>query len=101
MKPNQFAAALAHLEKAQREHAEQQAAIFALAHRHMLPDVEVEGYDALCVTCQLRTPGAWQHGGGGRRLRTPSEHAVRGETCPGSFAAAVLRDRPTTGDNEQ
>ena len=59
-----------------------------------MTDDQAEQLDAICRECGEITPGTWQHTGGGRRTRTPSDHkAPRSATvCPGTFASADLVD---------
>ena len=72
---------------------------FDHAADHLLPDDQVEALTAVCRECGAATVGAWQYAGGGRRLRTPSEHnAPPGlAICAGSFAGAILSTTPEKG----
>ena len=71
---------------------------FAHAAAHLLPDDQVAAMNAVCRECGAVTDGAWQYAGGGRRLRTPSDHnASNGRPCPGSFAGALLTTTPEKG----
>ena len=83
--------------KAERDAAARED--FAHAAAHLLPDDQVEALTAVCRECGAATVGAWQFAGGGRRLRTPSEHnAPPGlAICAGSFAGAILSTTPEKG----